>query len=65
MKQCINTLAIYRRAAGVYIGGLGKTPAANGFTDPMDQIIVWLEQYGLAAVFLNIVLEQLGLPIPA
>ncbi|MCZ8256211.1 MAG: DedA family protein/thiosulfate sulfurtransferase GlpE [Polaromonas sp.] len=31
----------------------------------MNQIISWLEQYGLAAVFLNIGLEQLGLPIPA
>jgi membrane protein DedA with SNARE-associated domain len=31
----------------------------------MNQIILWLEQYGLAAVFLNIGLEQLGLPIPA
>jgi membrane protein DedA with SNARE-associated domain/rhodanese-related sulfurtransferase len=31
----------------------------------MDQIILWLEQYGLAAVFLNVGLEQLGLPIPA
>jgi membrane protein DedA with SNARE-associated domain/rhodanese-related sulfurtransferase len=31
----------------------------------MEQIIVWLEQYGLAAVFLNVGLEQLGLPIPA
>jgi membrane protein DedA with SNARE-associated domain/rhodanese-related sulfurtransferase len=33
--------------------------------EPMNQIILWLEQYGLAAVFLNIGLEQLGLPIPA
>lgn len=31
----------------------------------MEQIIVWLEHYGLAAVFLNVGLEQLGLPIPA
>ena len=31
----------------------------------MEQIILWLEQYGLAVVFLNVVLEQIGLPIPA
>ncbi|MGH6637914.1 MAG: DedA family protein/thiosulfate sulfurtransferase GlpE [Polaromonas sp.] len=31
----------------------------------MDQIILWLEHYGLAAVFLNVGLEQVGLPIPA
>ena len=31
----------------------------------MDPIISWQEHYGLAAVFLNGGLEQLGLPIPA
>jgi len=52
VKQSIGARVIYRFTAAVYIR-------------PMDQIIVWLELYGLAAVFLNIVLEQLGLPIPA
>jgi membrane protein DedA with SNARE-associated domain/rhodanese-related sulfurtransferase len=40
-------------------------PAAPGYSRGMEQIISWLELYGLAAVFLNILLEQLGLPIPA
>lgn len=31
----------------------------------MNSIIGWLEQYGLAAVFINVGLEQLGLPVPA
>ena len=31
----------------------------------MKSIIGWLEQYGLAAVFINVGLEQLGLPVPA
>lgn len=31
----------------------------------MEQLVIWLEHYGLAAVFVNIGLEQLGLPIPA
>lgn len=31
----------------------------------MESIILWLEHYGLAAVFVNVGLEQLGLPIPA
>ena len=30
----------------------------------MESIIGWLEQYGLAAVFINVGLEQLGLPVP-
>lgn len=31
----------------------------------MDQIVNWLEHYGLLAVFLNVGAEQLGLPVPA
>lgn len=31
----------------------------------MEQIISWLAQYGLAAVFINVGLLQLGLPVPA
>ena len=31
----------------------------------MEQIISWLAQYGLAAVFVNVGLLQLGLPLPA
>ena len=31
----------------------------------MESIISWLEQYGLATVFINVGLEQPGLPVPA
>ena len=31
----------------------------------MKSIIGWLEQYGLAAVSINVGLEQVGLPVPA
>lgn len=31
----------------------------------MTLLLQWIEQYGLAAVFLNVLLEQAGLPLPA
>ncbi len=52
MKHSIGARPIYRSTTPVYIV-------------PMNHIISLLEQYGLAAVFLNIGLEQLGLPVPA
>jgi len=31
----------------------------------MSQLISWIEQYGLYAVFINVLLETIGLPVPA
>lgn len=31
----------------------------------MSQLITWIEHYGLYAVFINVMLESIGLPVPA
>jgi membrane protein DedA with SNARE-associated domain/rhodanese-related sulfurtransferase len=56
---------VFQSGLAFRVGRAKHRCAQRGKISFMESIIGWLEQYGLAAVFINVGLEQLGLPVPA